>query len=145
AVFALLLLTLGFSVASHFLAERRRQQHAEQELQSAREVQQVLVPEEIPAIPGYAISSVYQPAAEVGGDFFQVLSVHGEGAEAAGSLVIIGDVSGKGMKAAMIVSLIVGTLRTVASFTQEPAQILSELNDRLHGRMSSGFVTCLVL
>ena len=136
----LLLLALCFSVFRHFLAERRRQELVEHELLAAREVQQVLVPEKVPAIPGYAIASVYRPASEVGGDFFQIFSLEG-----GGTLVAIGDVSGKGMKAAMIVSLIVGTLRTIAGYNQEPAEILKQLNLRLHGRMSGGFVTCLVL
>jgi len=136
----LLILALAFSVMRRFFEDRRRQQQVESELQSAREVQQVLVPEQIPAIPGYAVASVYRPASEVGGDFFQILPL-AEG----GALVAIGDVSGKGMKAAMIVSLIVGTLRTVASYTQQPTKILEELNARLYGRMAGGFVTCLVL
>jgi hypothetical protein len=137
---ALLILVLSVSVFRHFLAERRRQQQVEQELQSAREIQQVLLPEEVPAIPGYAIDTVYRPAAEVGGDFFQIFPLEG-----GGSLVAIGDVSGKGLKAAMIVSLIVGTLRTVAVYTQRPAEILAELNTRLHARVGGGFVMCLVL
>ncbi len=136
----LLLLALGFSVLRHFLAERRRQELVEHELLAAREVQQVLVPEKVPDIPGYVIASVYRPASEVGGDFFQIFSPEG-----GGTLVAIGDVSGKGMKAAMIVSLIVGTLRTIAAYTQQPAEILQQLNTRLHGRMSGGFVTCLIL
>ena len=45
------------------------------------------------------------------------------------------------MKAAMIVSLIVGTLRTVAGYTQQPTEILEELNARLYGRMAGGSVT----
>ena len=136
----LLILALAFSVMRRFLEDRRRQQQVESELQSAREVQQVLVPEQIPAIPGYVVASVYRPASEVGGDFFQILPLP-EG----GALLAIGDVSGKGMKAAMIVSLIVGTLRTVASYTQQPTKILEELNARLYGRMAGGFVTCLVM
>jgi serine phosphatase RsbU (regulator of sigma subunit) len=139
-VLALLLGALSLSVFRHFLAERRRQQQVEQELQSAREIQQILLPEQVPAIPGYAIETIYRPASEVGGDFFQIFPL--EGGE---SLVAIGDVSGKGLKAAMIVSLIVGTLRTVAVYTQKPAEILAELNTRLHGRVGGGFVTCVVL
>ena len=42
------------------------------ELESARVVQQVLIPEAIPRVPGFAIESVYKPAGEVGGDFFQI-------------------------------------------------------------------------
>jgi serine phosphatase RsbU (regulator of sigma subunit) len=62
-----------------------------------------------------------------------------------GALIVVGDVSGKGLKAAMTVSLIVGTLRTLADYTLRPAEILQGLNRRLIGRIENGFVTCLVL
>jgi serine phosphatase RsbU (regulator of sigma subunit) len=120
--------------------ERRRQSEIEMEVKSAREVQHVLIPEETPAIPGYSVASVYKPAAEVGGDFFQVMPQTDGGA-----LIVVGDVSGKGLKAAMTVSLIVGTLRTLADYTQRPAEILRGVNRRLIGRIDGGFVTCVVL
>jgi Stage II sporulation protein E (SpoIIE) len=135
-LFVVLLITVG----RYQFTERRRQSQIELEVKSAREVQHVLVPEETPAIPGYSIASVYKPAAEVGGDFFQVMP-QAEG----GALIMVGDVSGKGLKAAMTVSLIVGTLRTLADYTQRPAEILRGLNRRLVGRIDGGFVTCLVL
>ena len=59
------------------------------------------------------------------------------------TLVILGDVSGKGLKAAMNVSLIVGTVRTLAEFQSDPASILVGLNRRLVGRMQGGFTTAL--
>jgi hypothetical protein len=136
----LLFIVLLFTVARHQFLERRRQAEIEMEVRSAREVQHVLIPEETPAIPGFSIASIYKPAAEVGGDFFQVMP-QAEG----GALVIVGDVSGKGLKAAMTVSLIVGTLRTLADYTQQPAEILQGLNRRLIGRIEGGFVTCVVL
>jgi serine phosphatase RsbU (regulator of sigma subunit) len=98
------------------------------------------VPEDLPRIDGYAIESVYLPAAEVGGDFFQVVPLR-----SGRSLVVIGDVSGKGLRAAMIVSMIVGALRTVSGYTEEPAEILGELNRRLCGHMQEGFATCLAV
>ena len=110
------------------------------EMAAAREVQRVMVPEKLPSVSGYAIESVYRPAAEVGGDFFQVIRM-GSGR----TLLVIGDVSGKGLSAAMIVSTIVGMLWVVTSFTEEPAEILSELNRRLYGRTQGGFATCLVV
>jgi serine phosphatase RsbU (regulator of sigma subunit) len=58
---------------------------------------------------------------------------------------VLGDVSGKGLKAAMTVSLLVGTARTLAEQSSDPAWILAGLNRRLEGRMQNGFVTCLVL
>jgi serine phosphatase RsbU (regulator of sigma subunit) len=45
----------------------------------------------------------------------------------------------------MTVSLIVGTVRTLAEMYRDPAEILSGLNRRLHNRLSRGFVTCLIL
>jgi len=112
----------------------------ESEMTAAREVQRVMVPEDLPTITNYTIESVYRPASEVGGDFFQVVPL------ASGrTLVVIGDVSGKGLRAAMIVSMIVGTLRTVCGYTEEPAAILAELSRRLWGRVHEGFATCLAL
>jgi serine phosphatase RsbU (regulator of sigma subunit) len=103
-------------------------------------VQQILIPDEIPTICGFAIRSVYKPAGEVGGDFFQLLPLK-EG----GVLLVIGDVSGKGMPAAMTVSLLVGTVRTLAHFTQSPGEILAAMNQRMLLRSGGGFTTCLVV
>ena len=110
------------------------------EMRAARVVQQVLIPEAIPSVPGFAIESVYEPAGEVGGDFYQIIpTVSG------GVLIVIGDVSGKGMPAAMTVSLLVGTVRTLAHYTQSPGEILSAINARMMGRSQGGFTTCLIL
>jgi hypothetical protein len=140
----LLSLVLLFTVAREQALERRRQMHIESEIASAHEVQDVLIPADLPAIPGFAISSVYKPAAEVGGDFYQVIPL-GESEDEPRVLIVLGDVSGKGLKAAMTVSLIVGTVRTLAEFTHDPAEILTRLNHRLLGRTEDGFATCTVL
>ncbi len=110
------------------------------ELEAARVVQKVLIPEEIPAIAGFSLETVYRPASQVGGDFFQVIPLEGGGA-----LIVIGDVSGKGMPAAMTVSLLVGTVRTLAHYTQSPGEILAAMNQRMTARSGDGFTTCLVL
>jgi hypothetical protein len=140
----LLFLVLLYTVTRQQFLDRRRQAQIELEMRSAREVQHVLIPEETPPIPGLFITSVYKPASEVGGDFFQVIPLAAS-EKNPGALIILGDVSGKGLKAAMTVSLIVGTVRTLAQFTEEPAEILRGLNQRLMGRTEGGFTTCLVL
>src|SRR6202034_956027 len=117
-----------------------RQGALEQEFKSAQELQQVLIPESLPSLEGYAVTSAYRPAQQVGGDFFQLIAQPDDSA-----LLIMGDVSGKGLKAAMTVSLIVGTIRTVADTLDDPAEVLAILNRRLHGRLQNGFVTCLAL
>ncbi len=122
------------------IRDRREKQRMAAELEAGRAVQHVLIPNDIPAIPGFNIQAVYKPFGEVGGDFFQILPI-----ETGGVLVVIGDVSGKGMPAAMMVSLLVGTLLTLAESTCSPTEILTGLNYRLQGRSRGGFTTCLVL
>jgi hypothetical protein len=122
------------------IQDRREKQRLGAELEAARIVQQVLIPDEIPNVPGFALQSVYRPAGQVGGDFFQILP-----ASRGGVLVVIGDVSGKGMPAAMTVALLVGTVRTLAHYTESPGEILAAMNQRMLTRSSGGFTTCLVL
>jgi Stage II sporulation protein E (SpoIIE) len=136
----LLFLSFVYAVFRYANENRKRQAALEQEFQNAREVQQVLVPETLPVIPGFTVTSAYRPAQEVGGDFFQIIPLeHGS------TLILLGDVSGKGLKAAMAVSLIVGAARMIVEYTTSPAEILSGLNRRLFGRMQGGFATCLAL
>lgn len=139
----LLLIAIIYAVYRYMRETTRRQGALEQELKSAREVQQVLIPENLPELPGFAVTSAYRPASEVGGDFFQIIPLDGE--SAGSTLVLLGDVSGKGLRAAMTVSLIVGSVRTMARFTRRPSELLSELNQRLCGRLQGGFTTCLAL
>ena len=139
----MLLLSIIYAVYIYVRERWARQREVELELKSARELQQVLIPETLPSIVGYAVTSAYRPAQEVGGDFFQVISSKESGTDS--TLIVLGDVSGKGLRAAMTVSLIVGTIRTLAEFSSEPAEILAGLNRRLHGRLYGGFATCVVL
>jgi serine phosphatase RsbU (regulator of sigma subunit) len=131
---------VSISEARRYARTQMEKATLDSEMAAAREVQRVMVPEDLPPIRGYAIESVYRPASEVGGDFFQLIPL-----KSGSTLIVIGDVSGKGLRAAMIVSMIVGILRTVSGFTEEPAEILTELNRRECGRTESGFATCLVL
>jgi Stage II sporulation protein E (SpoIIE) len=131
-------------LAHDLIRDRREKERMAAELEAGRAVQQVLIPEDTPAIPGFNIQSVYKPFGEVGGDFFQVLPVKSDSG-AGGVLAIIGDVSGKGMPAAMTVSLLVGTVRTLAHYTQSPGEILAAMNQRMMARSGGGFTTCLVL
>jgi len=108
------------------------------ELASARAVQDRLVPAQLPLLPGLHLDAAYLPAAEVGGDFYQVFP-QSDGCV----LVIIGDVSGKGLKAAMTGTLVLGALRSLAQEGQSPAQVLCRLNAQLAESSDGGFVTCL--
>jgi phosphoserine phosphatase RsbU/P len=105
------------------------------QMDAARSVQEMLLTAKNSASPGYAITTEYRPADEVGGDFFLILS-----APCDATLVVVGDVSGKGLRAAMLVSVIVGALLNRRS--DDPAEVLAELNSALAGQLSGGFVTC---
>jgi hypothetical protein len=110
------------------------------EIQQAQHVQQILIPNTLPQIPGLTIDSAYRPAREVGGDFFQVLP-----GEVPGSvLIIVGDVTGKGMQAGMLVATIVGALRGAALHTSDPVQMMHEVNVQLCERQHSS-ATCQIL
>jgi sigma-B regulation protein RsbU (phosphoserine phosphatase) len=132
---AYLLFAMVMLVAMTFRLRRiqDRNREIEQELAAARSVQQILIPEEIPSVPGLAVESAYLPAQQVGGDFFQVLPT-ADG----GLLLVVGDVSGKGLPAAMLVSVLVGSIRSTAEFTSAPAELLAHLNQRLIGRTKEG-------
>lgn len=137
---ALLLFAIVFAVYRYSREERRRQIAVEQEFKSARELQRVLIPDQQPKTPGYALTSAYTPASEVGGDFFQVIALSDDA-----TLIVLGDVSGKGLKSAMAVSLIVGMVRALAAIFPQPGRLLAELNDRLAGRLQGAFATAIVL
>jgi serine phosphatase RsbU (regulator of sigma subunit) len=124
----LLFLIRRFSLA------RQQETRLSSEFESARNIQSLLIPAEPPVTPGFSIESVYLPASEVGGDFFQIMP-----ANDGSLLVVVGDVSGKGLKAAMTVSAIIGALRGCG--TRRPSAVLAYLNRVLHGQIT-GFVTC---
>ena len=139
----LLFFSILYVVYRYVRDQQTRKALLEQELASARELQEVLIPEKPPTLPGFSVSSAYHPALEVGGDFFQIIPL--EGPAAGSTLIVLGDVSGKGLRAAMAVSLIVGAVRTLAETTSSPAEILAGLSRRLYGRLQGGFTTCLAL
>jgi hypothetical protein len=122
-----------------FLRSQREREQLNQEIEQARQVQHVLIPEAIPDVRGFTLESEYRPAQQVGGDFFQMLP-----GDDGSVLAVIGDVSGKGLKAAMLVSLIVGTIRNQAETNCDPLCLLQSLNRRLIGR-GNAEATCLVL
>jgi hypothetical protein len=131
-------LSLAFIMILRSSNLSRRQALIEAELEAAQQVQQVLVPERLCAVPGFKVESAYQPAQQVGGDFFQALP-----ADDGGLLLVMGDVAGKGLPAAMLVSVLVGAIRGVAEYTSAPAEILRNLNERLVGKAGGGFSTAV--
>ncbi len=132
AIALLLLRRLALSI--------RSQRQMALDVKQAQEVQQVLMPKEQPPIPGLTIETVYRPAREVGGDFFQIVQHPTDGS----ALIVAGDVAGKGLKAGMLVALLVGAIRTATDTSLDPAFVLGVLNKRLI-RRGDAQATCLAL
>jgi phosphoserine phosphatase RsbU/P len=139
--FGNLLFAFSLTVIVVLRATRMSQEQAvlEHEMEAAREVQQVILPEQIEEVAGFTVESAYEPADQVGGDFFQVLP-----AGSGGLLLVLGDVAGHGLPAAMLVSVLVGAIRAAADYTKDPAELLTNLNERLIGRTHNSFSTALV-
>ncbi len=134
----LFLIAMLAILSNRFIRSRSQEERFASEVMAARSVQQYLIPVHLPNTPGLAIESEYRPAREVGGDFFQVLPQAADGSV----MIVVGDVAGHGLEAGMLATLIVGAIRTAASFTTDTARILALLNERMQGR---GLATCLAL
>jgi serine phosphatase RsbU (regulator of sigma subunit)/predicted ester cyclase len=120
--------------------EMRERERIEQELLVARSIQQASLPKEVPELEGWEISPLYQPAREVGGDFydFHLLSEGRLG-------VVVGDATGKGVPAALVMSTTCGMLQLAAQAldSSSPGDILGRVNEALLARIPPNmFVTC---
>jgi predicted ester cyclase len=118
-------------------AERERER-VEQELLVARRIQQASLPKEVPTLEGWQIFPLYQPAREVGGDFydFHLLSEGRLG-------LAVGDATGKGVPAALVMSTTCGMLRLAAQNYSTPGEILRGVNEALFPYIPPNmFVTC---
>jgi serine phosphatase RsbU (regulator of sigma subunit)/predicted ester cyclase len=118
--------------------ERIERERIEQELKVARSIQQASLPEEVPTLEGWQISPYYQPAREVGGDFydFHLLSEGRLG-------LVVGDATGKGVPAALVMSSTRSMLRALARASNSPGEVLEQVNDLLVSDVPPNmFVTC---
>jgi serine phosphatase RsbU (regulator of sigma subunit)/anti-sigma regulatory factor (Ser/Thr protein kinase) len=120
-------------------AEALSRQRIEQELHVARLIQQQFLPKELPDLPGWHVAAHYQPAREVGGDFYDFLDLPG------GQLgVVIGDVTDKGVPAALVMATTHSILRAEAARLVSPGDVLRRANALLLEEMPPHmFVTCL--
>lgn len=110
-----------------------------QEMQRAREIQQSLLPKEIPQLEGFEVAAAWRPAREVSGDYYDVfkLDEHRLG-------VCIADVVGKGVAAALLMANVQAAVRAYASSAENAAQLCTKVNRLLCENLATGkFVTFL--
>src|SRR5919109_62114 len=102
--------------------EIRERERIEQELEVARLIQQRFLPHELPEPPGWHVAAYYQPAREVGGDFYDFLELPD------GQLgIVVGDVTDKGVPAALVMATTHSILRAEAPRLVAPGEVLGRV------------------
>jgi PAS domain S-box-containing protein len=119
--------------------EAQERERIEQELRIARLIQQTLLPKTLPKLSGYDIAAYYQPAREVGGDFYDLFELED------GRLgLVVGDVTDKGIPAALVMATTRTMLRVSAQRLFPPAEVLKRANEALVADIPPNmFITCL--
>jgi serine phosphatase RsbU (regulator of sigma subunit)/predicted ester cyclase len=133
--------TIGTTLRDHLLEQERiERERIEQEMRVARRIQQASLPDEVPTLVGWQINPYYQPAREVGGDFYDFFDL-----EDGRVGVVVGDATGKGIPAALMAEATSNMLRAVAQAlgSSSPGEVLSRVNVTLLARIPDNmFVTC---
>ncbi len=132
--------TIGSNLMGQRLEQERiERERVEQELQVARTIQQAALPKQVPTLEGWQITPYYQPAREVGGDFYEFFELDDGRVGFA-----VGDATGKGVPAAFVMSATCALLGGVATASgSSPGEVLARVNEVLLARIPSNmFVTC---
>jgi len=104
--------------------ERVAQEQLKRDLELAHRVQQGLLPSRPPPIPGYELFDFYEPAREIGGDFFGYIPLTG------GRMAIaLADVSGKGVSAALVMAALSADVRYSLASEADPAKAVCRINE----------------
>ena len=119
--------------------EAQQRERIEQELRVASLIQQTLLPKSLPELDGYRVAVYYQPAREVGGDFYDFLQLPDDRLG-----FVVGDVTDKGVPAALVMATTRSIMRAAANRLDSPGKILGRVNDLLYPDIPPNmFVTCL--
>ena len=132
--------TIGSTLKEQLLEQERiERERIEQDLRVARSTQQASLPKEVPTLEGWRIAPYYQPAREVGGDFYDFFEL-----EDGRMGLAVGDATGKGMPAALAVTASCSMLRAVAQDSgYSPGEVLARVNKTMLARIPPNmFVTC---
>ena len=129
-------LCLGYVVMKRVFQVERRMAVVRQELETARQIQQSILPRGAPSVPGLSVATHYDSMAEVAGDFFDFVVTP------SGQLgVLVADVSGHGVPAALIASMVKIALAVQEGEIDDPGVVLTRMNRALCGRFDLAYVT----
>lgn len=119
-------------------ARRRVQLLSNEELRAAREIQDKLLPKQLPELAGYEIAATRQPLRFVGGDYYNVVRL-----SAQHTMLCMADVAGKGLPAALLMSSLQAALQPLIIQRLSPAEVCQRLNRILWELMPADkFISC---
>ncbi len=117
-----------------------RQKALERDLELAHHVQRGLLPVTSPSVSGYEFFDFYEPANQVGGDYFDYIQL-----PAGRWAIVLADVSGKGVAAALVMAKLAGDVRYCLASEKCPASALRRINDGFaHSGWQDRFVTMVL-
>ena len=139
------------SLRMHIEAGRKRRQEKrleaqsrsanldlQQELSESQEIQEALLPRDLPAINGIDIAVTWKPARTVSGDYFDVIKFSDRH-----TAICVADVAGKGMPAALMMSNMQAVLKSFASDVAAPADLCARVNSIMcHNIVAHRFISC---
>jgi sigma-B regulation protein RsbU (phosphoserine phosphatase) len=109
------------------LAQLTEKKQIDRDLETAREIQNILLPKKLPNLQGYSLAAANQPAAQVSGDYYDFIEIDDDHIG-----IVIGDVSGKGVPASLIMAMGRTLVRTQAIGQHSPSEVLRRVNRLLH-------------
>jgi serine phosphatase RsbU (regulator of sigma subunit) len=127
---------LGYAVAHRFFQNEKELIAISHELETARQIQAFILPEESINIEGLNITARYVPMASVAGDFYDFAKVDEKSLG-----ILVADVSGHGVPASLISSMVKIAFASNTAHAADPAQMLDGINQVLCGKLESDFVT----
>jgi hypothetical protein len=136
--FAMLLFTV--TLAWFVFARARTQAYGfvalSRELELARDIQQSLLPQQLPDVPGLRITGTYLPMGAVAGDFYDVILLADQRV-----MVLVADVSGHGVGAALVSSMVKVAFAAESERYDDPADVLGGINRALTGKFERAYIT----
>jgi sigma-B regulation protein RsbU (phosphoserine phosphatase) len=131
----------GIAIENAQLHERMvLQKLVEQDLELAKQVQMAFLPKTSPTCSGYSYFQYYNPAQQIGGDYFDYLEL-----DSNRIAIALADVVGHGVAAAMFMAKLSAETRFAFASIPDPRKAMAQLNDRITALDADRFITMSVI
>jgi sigma-B regulation protein RsbU (phosphoserine phosphatase) len=125
--------------AARVQAQLSRREKLERDLRVARQIQRSLLPASVPKVVGLEFGVHYEPAYQIGGDFYDFIW-H----DPSHLGLAVGDVAGKAISAALYMARLTSELRSRAAIARTPARLLRRVNQEIAQLGDDGMFATLV-